>query len=156
MASPENSQNKLMVTTHTKERMCPPIIITIIKRYMLCFHPRKRIDLDFLNKNRRVWWLVLENTIVPIFPYRPKHKHTIYLSNKNECTVEVPPYSKTEGGDHVTHKEAPNTGLTNSTHKIIKKVMFRTLTRGDVCNSPIFARFILLFIYVRLYVLICD
>jgi hypothetical protein len=60
-----------------------------------------------------------------------KHKHTIYLSNKNECTAEVPPYSKTEGGDHVTHKEAPNTGLTNSTHKTVKKVMYRTLKRGD-------------------------
>ena len=37
-----------------------------------------------------------------------------------------------------------------------KMLILRIENTKDGCSSPIFARFILLFIYVCLYVLVCD
>jgi hypothetical protein len=42
-----------------------------IKRDAICFHPQKRIEFDFLHKSERICCLILEDVIVPIFPYHP-------------------------------------------------------------------------------------
>jgi len=67
----KNSESKILMHTHTHERVCPPIIITINKRCIHSFHPQKRNALHFLQKTEDMSFLVLENTIVPVFPYLP-------------------------------------------------------------------------------------
>ena len=64
-------KEKLIVHTHAEERMCPPIIIMINKRCIPSFHPQKRGTLDSLQEDEDVSCLIMENTIVPVFPYLP-------------------------------------------------------------------------------------
>lgn len=87
---------------------------------MLCFHPQKRMYLTFSMRTDGCVASFLKMWLFRSFHILPKRMQTKYLARMNECIVKVPSYKRTEGDDHVTHKEAPNISLTISKLKTIK------------------------------------